>query len=708
MLGIGFGAAAVLAVAAKVFHVEVDPRIAEVEDALPGANCGGCGFAGCGPCAEAMVAGRAEIDACIAGGPATAAKVATVLGGSVGFSEPRVALHRCTGGDRAERKYHYEGALDCRAMAELYGGDLRCRFGCLALGSCVKECPFDALVTGPGGYPEVVPDRCTGCGTCERICPTGVIKVRRLSDSLLHLNNVDECLAPCKQLCPAQIDIPRYIDLAAKGQYAEALEVIRERNPLASICGRVCPAPCEAGCRRVDLEELPVHHNYIKRFVADWEMSLPKDERAKPTVLPNTGKRVAIVGGGPAGLSAAYYLRRLGHHPTIFDSKPELGGMLRYGIPEYRLPKSVLDYEIDLILELGVDVRVDTAMGRDFTITDLEKAFDAILLMMGAWDNSSMRVEGEDLDGVWKGTEFLQKRELGISVDLSGKRVVVVGGGNTAMDAARSSLRMGAQEVTLLYRRTRKEMPANAVEIVAAEEEGVKYHFLAAPTKLIPDESGEVARLEFLKMELGEPDASGRRRPVPIEGSETVMDVDVVIAAIGQKPLKDWYGEDLEAKGLRLTKWNTIEANEQTLQSDVPHVFTGGDLFTGPALLIDAVGAGRRAARSINQFLRGEEVAVPPGTYAKPTKVAESKDVAIERVKRLDKVPQPELPVEERIKSFEEVDLVLSREQMRREAQRCMRCGTLCFFEDEQRDEHVQGKPVARRLDDLVQLSPRH
>jgi hypothetical protein len=267
---------------------------------------------------------------------------------------------------------------------------------------------------------------------------------------------------------------------------------------------------------------------------------------------------------------------------------------------------------------------------------------------------------------------------------------------------------MGAREVTLLYRRTRKEMPANAVEIVAAEEEGVKYHFLAAPTKLIPDESGEVARLEFLKMELGEPDASGRQRPVPIEGSETVMDVDVVIAAIGQKPLKDWYGEDLEAKGLRLTKWNTIEANEQTLQSDVPHVFTGGDLFTGPALLIDAGGAGRRAARSINQFLRGEEVAVPPGTYAKPTKVAESKDVAIERVKRLDKVPQPELPVEERIKSFEEVDLVLSREQMRREAQRCMRCGTLCFFEDEQRDEHVQGKPVARRLDDLVQLSPRH
>lgn len=704
MLGIGFGAAAILAAAAKAFHVDIDPRIVEVEESLPGANCGGCGYTGCAACAEAMVAGKAEVDACIAGGADVTANVAAIIGGAIGVAEPRLARHRCTGGDRAERKYHYEGALDCRAMAALHGGDLRCRLGCLGLSTCIRECPFDALKMGEEGYPEVVPGRCTGCGTCERVCPTGIIKVQKLSDQLLHFNHVDECLAPCKQLCPAQIDIPRYIDLAAQGRFAEAIEVIKERNPLPLICGRVCPAPCEDGCRRVAIKDEPVHHNYVKRFVADWEMTLPHP--GKPEVLPDSGKKVAIVGGGPCGLSAAYYLRRLGHHPTIFDAKPALGGMLRYGIPEYRLPKKVLDFEIKQILDLGTEAECNVDLGEDFTIAQLEKDYDAVLLAMGAWDNSSLRAEGEDLDGVWKGTEFLQKRELGIEVDLAGQRVVVVGGGNTAMDACRSALRMGAKEVTLLYRRTRKEMPANAVEIVAAEHEGINYHFLAAPKRLIGDDNGKVKQIEYIKMELGEPDASGRRRPVAIAGSDTCMDVDVVIAAIGQKPLSDWYTDDLKERGLRLTKWNTIEADEETLQSDVPHIFTGGDLYTGPALLIDAVGAGRRAARSIHRFLRGEDLRHRPGTYKRPTKVPESTDVEVHGVGRVSRVEQPELSVSERIKTFEEVDLMLSPELMRVEAQRCMRCGTLCYFGDAGRDTHVSGKPLKEKIDDLVQISP--
>ncbi len=705
MLGIGFGAAGVLALAARAFHVDVDPRIGDVEDALPGANCGGCGYAGCGACAVAMVAGKAPVDACIAGGADTTAGVAAIMGGEIGYVEPKVALHKCTGGDRAERKYHYEGALDCRAMAELHGGDLTCRLGCLGAGTCVRACPFDALEMNADGYPEVIPNRCTGCGTCERVCPTGIIKVRRLSERLLHFNTIDECLAPCKQLCPAQIDIPRYVDLAQKGDFAGAIEVIKERNPLPLICGRVCPAPCEDGCRRVAIDDEPVHHNYIKRFVADWEMNLP--DRPKPLVLPDTGKKVAVVGGGPCGLSAAYYLRRLGHHPTILDAKPELGGMLRYGIPEYRLPKKTLDFEIQEILDLGVEVRVNQAMGKDFDLDDLEKEFDAILMAVGAWDNSSLRVDGEDLDGVWPGTEFLQKRELGIEVDLQGKKVVVVGGGNTAMDACRSSLRMGAATVILLYRRTRKEMPANACEIDAAEEEGVEYNFLAAPTKLIGDDSGKLKQIEFLRMELGEPDSSGRRRPVPIEGSETAMDVDVVIAAIGQKPLKDWYTKQLEERGLKITKWNTIEADEQTLQSDVPSIFTGGDLWTGPALLIDAVGSGRRATRSIDQYLRGEQPSMPPDTFATPTKLEESAEVDIIGVANLPKVPQPELPVSSRIKTFDEVDLVLDAELMEAEAARCMRCGTLCYFPDRGRDQHVKGKKLREKLEELAKVSPQ-
>jgi len=703
MLGIGFGAAAVLAVAAKIFYVEVDPRIADVEDALPGANCGGCGYAGCGACAEAIVQGKAPVSACVAGGPEVAAKVSAVMGGEVGFVEPKVASHYCTGGERAERKYHYEGALDCRAMAELHGGELVCRHGCFGLGTCVRSCPFGALKMGPDGFPVVNSEKCVGCGTCEKVCPTGVITMNRLTDRLLHFNNANECLPPCKQLCPAQIDIPGYVELAAEGRYADALELIRERNPLPMICGRVCPAPCEEGCRRANINDEPVHHNYIKRFLGDWEMNLP---RPKPEMLPDSGKKVAIVGSGPCGITAAYYLRRLGHSPTIFEANPGLGGMLRYGIPEYRLPKKVLDNEIQGILDLGVEVRRNVRLGKDFFIADLEKEFDAILMAMGAWDNSSLRCDGEDLEGVWKGTEFLQKRELGIPVDLKNKSVVVVGGGNTAMDACRSSIRQGAKEVTLLYRRTRKEMPANAVEIVAAEHEGVQYHFLAAPTRLIGDENGKLKQIEYLTMELGEPDSSGRRRPIPIKGSEKILDVDVVIAAIGQRPLTDWYTDDLKERGLKLTKWDTIEADEETLQSGIPHVFTGGDLWLGPALLVDAVGTGRQAARSIHKFLRGEDMSFPIGTYVRPKAVGESKAVSVDGVAPKPRVEQPELPVAERISSYVEVDLVVNPEEMQAEAARCLRCGTLCYFSDARRESRVKDKNAIAKIGNLMGKSP--
>ncbi len=704
MLGVGLGASAVLAIAAKVFHVEVDPRITEVEDALPGANCGGCGYTGCSACAEAIVLGQAEVNACIAGGDSVTAQVARVMGGEVGFVEPKFAMHYCEGGYRAVPKYYYEGTHDCRAMAALYGGDLVCKVGCLCLGTCVKECPFDALKMGPEGFPVVIPEKCVGCGTCERVCPTGVISIHSQTERLFRFNNENECLPPCKQLCPAQIDIPGYVSLAAQGKYAEAIELIKERNPLPLICSRVCPAPCEDGCRRVAIEDEPVHHNYIKRFVADWEMNLP--EIKKPDILPETGKKIGIIGGGPCGLSAAYYLRRLGHSVTILDAKPALGGMLRYGIPEYRLPKKILDFEINRILDLGVEVVYNSDFGSNLSIEKLEQDFDALLMAMGAWDNTSLRCEGEDLEGVWKGTEFLEKRELGITIDMKDKNVVVVGGGNTAMDACRTSIRQGAKKVTLLYRRTRNEMPANAVEIVAAEHEGVEYQFLAAPTRLIGDDKGKLKQIEYLKMELGEPDSSGRRRPVPIEGSETAIDIDVVISAIGQKPLINWYTDDLKERGLRLTRWNTIEANEETLQSDIPHIFTGGDLWSGPALLIDAVGSGRRAARSIHRFLSGMDLSFPVGTFKSPVRVAASSEVPLESVRRKPKVVQPELPVESRIKTYDEVDLAVGPELMKVEADRCMRCGTLCYFSDPQKESSANGKNVRHKLKDILTTSP--
>ena len=707
MLIIGGVAAVFLAIASKVFYVEVDPRIEAVEDALPGANCGGCGYTGCSACAEAMVAGLASTSVCVAGGADTWGKVAEAMGAEVSFMEPKVAKHYCNGGFRAVRIYEYDGALDCRIAAEFYGGDLLCSLGCLGLGTCVKECPFDALSMGKNGIPTVDLSKCVGCGACERVCPNEVIHLYTMSERLLHFNNTNECLAPCRQLCPAQIDIPAYIRLASEGKYEEALSVIRKRNPLPLTCGRICPAPCEEGCRRSSVEgDTPVHHNYIKRFMADWEMN--RKVLPETPMLPDSGKKVAIVGGGPSGLSAAYFLRRLGHAVTIFEGLSKLGGMLRYGIPEYRLPKKVLDFEIQGIIDLGIEVKTDVMLGKDFTIQDLEEDYGAIYLAMGAWDNHSLRLEGEDeIEGVYKGTEFLSKRELGLPQDVMGKKVVVVGGGNTAIDAVRTSLRLEAEEITIMYRRTRKEMPANEVEIVAAEHEGIKFLFLAAPSRLI-SENGKLKQIEYIRMELGEPDASGRRRPVPIEGSETIIDADVIISAIGQRPKSDWMTEDLKEKGLKITRWNTIEADKATLQTDIPHIFTGGDIFSGPALVVDATGAGRQAARSIHLFLDGKDMAFPPGAFYRPRKLKESHEVQVERVNKKEKVPQPELEVEDRIHNFDEVDLVVDRELMLKEASRCLNCGTICFYSDEQakKKEERENKSALEKLEEWLSESP--
>ena len=444
---------------------------------------------------------------------------------------------------------------------------------------------FGAITLGSDGIPIVDENKCTGCGTCVRLCPKNVLRLESISGRLVHMNNNWECLAPCQATCPAQIDIPAYIGLIGAGQYDEAVIKIKERNPLPLTCGRVCPHPCESKCRRSLFDE-PVNINHLKRFAADYE--LHSGRHIEPPLAPDTGKKVAIIGGGPGGLTAAYYLRRLGHSPVIYEAMPKLGGMLRYGIPQYRLPKEILDWEIEGITNLGVDVHINTRFGKDITFDTLRKDdFEAIFIANGAWESRKMRVDGEDdLEGVDSGTIFLTKRGLNEPTPL-GKKVVVIGGGNTAMDAARTAWRLGAAEVTLLYRRSRQEMPANDIEVVEAEHEGIKFEFLAAPTKLIGDDNGKVTHLEFIRMELGEPDASGRRRPVPMEGSETLMEVDNVFSAIGQFASVEFVPEEGE-NHLELSRWKTIDADPRTLQTNLFDVFVGGDAYTGPATAVEA------------------------------------------------------------------------------------------------------------------------
>ncbi len=683
LTGLGAGCGLILSFASKIFYVYEDPRIAQIESLMAGANCGGCGFAGCSAAAQAIVNDDAAPNTCILIGPENVAAIAAIMGTEAGTAEPLKSYNDCDGGTRATDRFIYAGLNSCRALAAMYGGKRDCRIGCLGFGDCVKACGFDAIHLGKDGYPVVDVEKCVGCGACERVCPKPIIEVQTVSHRLLHLNAADDALAPCRQTCPAEIDIPKYISHIRNGEYAEAVDTIRERNPLLLACGRVCPHPCESKCRR-GLEDEPVSINQLKRFAADWEMNSGK--RVPVDCAPDTGKRVAVIGGGPAGLSCAFFLKRAGHRAEIFEAMPKLGGMLRYGIPEYRLPKKVLDWEIEGILNLGIRSHTNVRLGVDFDFKSLIAAgFDAVFFSIGAWSDYKLGVPGEELDGCFTGIDFLAKVGLALpdmkSLPRIGRKVAVVGGGNTAIDCCRTLVRLGVKKVYLVYRRTRKEMPANEVEIVAAEHEGIEFVFLAAPNRVIGDEQNRVTGLEYLKMELGEPDASGRRRPVPVEGSETVLDVDMIITAIGQSPDMGFRGKGDRLDDVSVTRWSTFDVNSATCQTNIPYIFAAGDAATGPALVVDAIGGGRKAARSLDLFLRGKPV-VPQPMMLMNKPIPETVFESVAGIEARQRAVMPELAVADRIHTFEEVDLVLSEADALQESRRCLSCCRLCYNPD--------------------------
>ncbi|MCP3942030.1 MAG: FAD-dependent oxidoreductase [Desulfobacteraceae bacterium] len=680
MLGIGAVCGIVLSLSSKVFYVYEDPRISQVENNLAGANCGGCGYAGCSAAADAIVSGKEMPSLCVINSKEGTQAVAKIMGINAGSAESPMSYNMCEGGLRADNKYHYMGISSCKAMSLVFGGKRVCGVGCIGLGDCVKACQFNAVHLGSNGYPVVDDDQCVGCGACQKACPKEIIEVKTLSEKLMKFNQVNDPLAPCAQTCPAEINIPRYINQLREGKYKEAVQTIRMRNPLPLACGRVCPHPCEDQCRR-GVEDEPVSINQLKRFVADYEMNT--GSRIPITCAPDTGKKIAVIGGGPAGLSCAFFLRRIGHQVNIFEAMPKLGGMLRYGIPEYRLPKKVLEWDIQGILDLGIKAFTHLNFGVDFGLGSLmASGYEAVFLGVGAWEDYSLGIDGEDLNGCFTGINFLQRISSGEKIKL-GRTAAVVGGGNTAVDCARTLLRLGLDKVYIVYRRTRKEMPANEVEIVASEEEGIHFVFLAAPTRVVGDADKKCTQLEYLQMQLGEPDASGRRRPEPIEGSETLLDVDMVISAIGQSPDASFKKHDPHARmtQLELTRWNTIDNDPAILQSSIPYIFTGGDAATGPALVVDAIGSGRRAARSIDCFLKGEPVE-PVKDSLQEKRIEESIFTSVDGVKQIQRAKMPELHVNQRLNSMVEVDLVLPKDSAHKEAERCLNCCRICYNPD--------------------------
>ncbi|HEY3381757.1 MAG TPA: FAD-dependent oxidoreductase [Vicinamibacterales bacterium] len=509
---------------------------------------------------------------------------------------------------------------------------------------------------------------------------------RKAALELLLSDHYADCVGPCQISCPAGIDIQGYIALAAIGKYRDAIALIKQANPLPSVCGRVCTRPCEVkGCRRTLLDEA-VGIDYIKRYISDLDLNSP--EAFRPDVAPKNGRKVAIVGAGPAGLSAAYYLSTKGYTCEIFEGQPEPGGMLRYGIPEYRLPKDVLDLEIAQILGLGATLKTNTTLGKDFTIASLkQQGFEAVFLGIGAWRSSLMRVQNEDASGVLSGIEFLKNFGLRRKIDIHGT-VCVVGGGNTAIDCARTALRLGVAEVKILYRRTRAEMPANDAEIRDAVEEGVKLELLNAPTRVVTDADGRLTAVECQRMELGEPDASGRRSPKPIRGSEFLVPCDFVIAAIGQSTtVTDLVDGKVpgflpEGEALGLTRWQTVQVNDKTFETTADGVFSGGDVVTGAATAIEAIAAGRKAAYAIDTYIREGKARPEPEAFLSRKDVFSK--ITINDLRSKEEKPKrhmPLIPVDQRVKTFMEVELGYSTDDMREETTRCLECGCVALFD---------------------------
>lgn len=464
---------------------------------------------------------------------------------------------------------------------------------------------------------------------------------------------------PCQAACPINTDVRGYVTALGRGDIEEAITIIRRVNPLPSVCGRICTRLCESACRRGQIDR-PIAIRALKRFAADEA----KHPWFPPPVRISYPEKIAIVGSGPAGLTAAHDLARLGYRVTLYEAQPLLGGLLREGIPRYRLPRDIVERDIDAILALGVETRTGVVLGKDFTVRELREMYDAIFIAIGSQKSMLPGCAGQDLDGVWSGVEFLKRIDRG-DLSLPGQTVVIIGGGHTAIDAARTCIRLGCRRVTVVYRRTIEEMPAGRDEVEQAEMEGVRFHYCSAPVEFVGRE--RVRAVRCIKMEMGEPDATGRRRPIPIAHSEFEIEADAVIVAIGYAPDV----EELSREGLEVGRKGTLLADPNTGAVDTKGVFAAGDVVTGPLSVIEAMASGRKTALAMHAFLRK----IPSAPVDNRIALRPLDESLARMIPREERQQMPVLPVEERTHSFDEVEIGYSPEQARREALRCLNCG---------------------------------
>jgi formate dehydrogenase beta subunit len=659
LMGLGLAASIMLAIASKIFYLWEDPRIERVEEALLGANCGGCGYAGCAAAAEAVVSGKAKADVCVAGGFAIAQNVAAVMGMTVEEKEPEIARPGCYYGVQdADLKYTYTGVMDCRAAMLLYGGSKECHIGCLGLGTCVRACPFGALSMGNNNLPLVDKQKCTSCGVCAEVCPKDIITVTSAAKRILADYKITECTAPCQRYCPAEIDIPEYIRQIVKKDYLGAVRVIKEKNPFPLVCGWLCPAPCESECRRNLIDE-PVTINALKKFVANYERET--GQRAEYYLPPASGKKIAVVGGGVEGLAAAYYLRRLGHRPRVFEAAEKLGGILRYVITEERLPGDVLDWDIDGILEIGVEAETGKMLGKDFTFASLfDEGFDMILMTTGGWDSRQiMRGKSWDeqpIPGTHLLLDFLlMASQGGINPDEPGEKVVIIGGGKTAARAANICLNKGAKEVTVVFPYSEEKAGYYDIDLKELARDHVTVIFSGVPVEL----RGDGDRLSEIVIRK----ESEVRSPDGVQ--ELHIPLDYLIVGSGRFP------EMLFVRGAEEEKkWATaaigtvfpVEVNNSIFA--VSEAGRATD-FTG---VVIAARRGRKIVRGIQLYISGEGIAPQSGA--------------------INEENRPQLPTISEIIDTKGLEapranvnnlITLSEEESQREAGRCLECGLICY-----------------------------
>jgi NADPH-dependent glutamate synthase beta subunit-like oxidoreductase/2,4-dienoyl-CoA reductase-like NADH-dependent reductase (Old Yellow Enzyme family) len=515
-----------------------------------------------------------------------------------------------------------------------------------------------------GRADEIV--KCAACGYCseadERYEPVTCIEWPK---GALNAPSPWLLVPPCKAACPVGLDIRTYIEFIAQGHYEKALRTIEEKIPLPGTVGRVCPHPCEEKCHRGHLDT-SIAINGLKRFVAD-AVASRREQKVVALQKRMKGEGIAIIGAGPAGLTAAVNLVKQGYRATIFEALPIPGGMLTVGIPEYRLPKNLVQMEIENIRKCGVEIRLNSRVGKDGLAIDSlwQQGYKAILIAMGAHKSIKLGIPGEEMEGVYHGVALLRDVNLGKKI-LLGEKVVIVGGGNVAIDAARVAQRCGAKEVSILYRRLEEDMPAYREEVEAAKAEGIEIHALTSPVRIV-GKDGKVAKVECVRTELGETDESGRRRPVVVKGSEFMIDADTVVSAIGEIPDLSF----LDTEKFDTTQKKTIAIDPHTMMTNIEGIFAGGDVVSGPATVIEAIAAGRKAAFSIDRYLRGERL-----KYEEPVpSTIGIEDVDIDRFNKRERQRMSTLPREERIKGFKEIELGFTEMEALCEADRCFQCG---------------------------------